>query len=100
MSAPIAVLGAGNGAHAFAGDLALRGHRVRLYNKFAEEIAALQAQGGVTLEGALAGFGALESSPPTSGRSSLGPTSSSSSCRPSPTPSWRRPARPTCATGN
>jgi len=60
MTAPIAVLGAGNGAHAFAGDLALRGHRVRLYNQFAEEIAALQAQGGVTLEGALAGFGALE----------------------------------------
>ncbi len=60
MSAPIAVLGAGNGAHAFAGDLALRGHRVRLYNKFPEEIAALQREGGVTLEGDLAGFGPLE----------------------------------------
>jgi len=60
MNPLIAVLGAGNGAHAFAGDLALRGHRVRLYNKFAEEIAALQAKGGVTLEGALTGFGALE----------------------------------------
>ena len=60
MSARIAVLGAGNGAHAFAGDLALRGHSVRLYNKFADEIGALQASGGVTLEGAVTGFGPLE----------------------------------------
>lgn len=60
MDAPIAVLGAGNGAHAFAGDLALRGYRVRLYNKFAEEIASLQANGGVRLEGVLSGFGKLE----------------------------------------
>ncbi|MGE5261757.1 MAG: NAD/NADP octopine/nopaline dehydrogenase family protein [Acidobacteriota bacterium] len=56
----IAVLGAGNGAHAFAGDLALRGYPVRLYSKFANEIAGLQAAGGVTCEGAVAGFGALE----------------------------------------
>ena len=27
----IAVLGGGNGAHALAADLALRGHRVRMY---------------------------------------------------------------------
>ena len=60
MSPHIAVLGAGNGAHAFAGDLALRGYSVRLYNKFAEEIAALRARGGVTLEGALTGFGKLQ----------------------------------------
>jgi opine dehydrogenase len=60
MSAPVAVLGAGNGAHAFAGDLAVRGHRVRLYNKFADELRGLQANGGVTLEGARAGFGALD----------------------------------------
>jgi len=51
MSPHIAILGAGNGAHAFGGDLALRGYSVRLYNKFAEEIVALQARGGVTLEG-------------------------------------------------
>lgn len=60
MIAHIAVLGAGNGAHAFAGDLAARGYRVRLYNRFADEIGPLQASGGVTLEGALAGFGRLE----------------------------------------
>ncbi|MDA8219948.1 MAG: NAD/NADP octopine/nopaline dehydrogenase family protein [Dehalococcoidales bacterium] len=56
----IAVLGAGNGAHAFAGDLGRRGYRVRLYNKFAHEIAHLQAAGGVQLEDAIVGFGPLE----------------------------------------
>lgn len=60
MSSHIAVLGAGNGAHAFAGDLALRGYRVRLYNKFPHEIVDLQAAGGVTMEGTLEGFGALD----------------------------------------
>ncbi|MCI0477424.1 MAG: NAD/NADP octopine/nopaline dehydrogenase family protein, partial [Anaerolineales bacterium] len=56
----VAVLGTGNGAHAFAGDLALRGYPVRLYNKFANEITALQTARGVTCEGVLDGFGALE----------------------------------------
>ncbi len=60
MKPSIAVLGAGNGAHAFAGDLARRGYRVRLYNKFANEIADLQSAGGITLEGVIEGFGALE----------------------------------------
>jgi opine dehydrogenase len=60
MKPRIAILGAGNGAHAFAGDLALRGYPVRLYSKFANEIAGLQAAGGITCEGAVEGFGALE----------------------------------------
>lgn len=60
MVSHLAVLGAGNGAHAFAGDLALRGHTVRVYNKFAHEIADLQAARGVTLEGAVEGCGALD----------------------------------------
>ncbi|MBI4787821.1 MAG: NAD/NADP octopine/nopaline dehydrogenase family protein [Chloroflexi bacterium] len=60
MKPQIAVLGAGNGAHAFAGDLALRGYAVRLYNKFAHEIGDLQNTRGVTCEGVVAGFGALE----------------------------------------
>ncbi len=60
MKPQVAILGAGNGAHAFAGDLALRGYPVRLYSKFADEIAGLQAAGGVTCEGAVEGFGALE----------------------------------------
>ena len=60
MKPRVAVLGAGNGAHAFAGDLAARGCSVRLYNKFAHEIADLRAAGGVNLEGAVEGFGRLE----------------------------------------
>ena len=60
MTPRVAVLGAGNGGHAFAGDLARRGYPVRLYNKFAHEIVDLQAAGGVRLEGAIDGFGRLE----------------------------------------
>ncbi len=60
MKPQIAVLGAGNGAHAFAGDLAMRGYPVRLYNKFANEIVDMQNARGVNLEGVIEGFGALE----------------------------------------
>ncbi len=60
MKSSVAILGAGNGAHAFAGDLALRGYPVRLYNKFENEIIALQSARGVTCEGVIEGFGALE----------------------------------------
>jgi opine dehydrogenase len=55
-----AILGAGNGAHAIAGHLALKGFAVRLYNKFEEEIVQLREQGGVTVEGVVEGFGRLE----------------------------------------
>ncbi len=60
MKPSIAILGAGNGAHAFVGDLALRGYPVRLYNKFENEITALRNARGVTCEGVIEGFGALE----------------------------------------
>lgn len=60
MKPRIAILGAGNGAHAFAGDLGRRGYPVRLYNKFAHELVGMQAAGGVRLEGAVEGFGPLE----------------------------------------
>ncbi|MEW6400987.1 MAG: NAD/NADP octopine/nopaline dehydrogenase family protein [Chloroflexota bacterium] len=60
MKPVIAVLGAGNGAHAFAGHLAHQGYTVRLYNKFQHELAGLHASGGVMLEGALEGFGKLD----------------------------------------
>lgn len=60
MKPRIAVLGAGNGGHAFAGDLGLRGYPVRLYNKFAHEIVDLRAASGVRMEGAIEGFGRLE----------------------------------------
>jgi len=56
----VAILGAGNGAHAMAGDLAVKGFPVRLYNKFEEEIAAITDRGGVTLEGVVEGFGPVE----------------------------------------
>ncbi len=56
----VAILGAGNGAHAMVGHLALKGFTVRLYNKFEEEIAQLREQGGVTMEGAVEGFGRVE----------------------------------------
>lgn len=60
MKPNVAILGAGNGAHAFAGDLAMRGYPVRLYNKFENEIADLQHARGVMCEGVVEGFGALE----------------------------------------
>jgi opine dehydrogenase len=60
MNPIVAVLGAGNGAHAFAGDLALRDYIVRLYNRFEFELIDLRACDGVTLEGAVNGFGRLD----------------------------------------
>ncbi len=56
----VAVLGAGNGALAMAGHLGLQGFPIRLYNKFAEEIADVQANQGVTVEGEVEGFGPVE----------------------------------------
>ena len=56
----VAVLGGGNGAHAVAGHLGAKGFPVRLYTKFPEEIVAAREQGGVTLEGAVEGFGPVE----------------------------------------
>jgi opine dehydrogenase len=60
MNPIVAVLGAGNGAHAFAGDLALRDYIVRLYSRFEFELGDLRTCGGVTLEGAVNGFGRLD----------------------------------------
>jgi len=56
----VAILGAGNGAQAIAGHLALKGFTVRLYNKFEEEIVHIREQGGITVQGAVEGFGRLE----------------------------------------
>lgn len=49
----IAVLGGGGGAHAMAADLALAGHEIRLAElpSLAENIAAVQALGGIQLTG-------------------------------------------------
>lgn len=56
----VAILGAGNGAHAMAGHLGMKGFPIRLYNKFEEEIVAMRERGGVTVEGAIEGFGPIE----------------------------------------
>ena len=52
-----AILGAGNGAHAFAAHLGMLGVEVNIYNKFPEELAAIRERGAVEAEGALEGVG-------------------------------------------
>jgi opine dehydrogenase len=46
----VAVLGGGNGAHAAAADLALAGHRVRLWRRAEADLAAIRRAGGIILE--------------------------------------------------
>ena len=55
----IAILGAGNAGRAMAGELALRGAPVALWNRTAAHVAALHARGGVELDGEVTGFGRL-----------------------------------------
>ncbi len=45
----IAVLGGGNGGHALAADLTLKGSKVFLYSRWPEEFQALSDQGGIRL---------------------------------------------------
>lgn len=54
-----AVIGAGGGGQAIAGFLALRKHRVSLYNRSSDRISALEEAGGVWLEGQVNGFGSI-----------------------------------------
>ena len=49
----VAILGAGNAGQAAAGHLTKMGLKVRLYNRWANEIEAIQAKGGIQLEGVL-----------------------------------------------
>jgi opine dehydrogenase len=57
------VIGAGNGGKAMAAHLAIMGYEVTLYNRTPENIAAIRARGGITLEsqdpGGPSGFGRL-----------------------------------------
>jgi len=57
----VAVIGAGNVGCALAGDLALRGVDVRLYNRSPKRLDAIEAAGGITLHGEVEGFAALRS---------------------------------------
>jgi opine dehydrogenase len=45
----VAILGGGNGGYAIAADLALAGHRVRLWRRAADELAPLRKVGALTL---------------------------------------------------
>ena len=56
----VAIIGAGNGAHATVGHLGMQGFSTRLYNKFEEEIIHIREQGGVTIEGVIEGFGPVK----------------------------------------
>lgn len=59
----ICIIGAGNGGSAMAGDLALAGHRCRLFEfpEFAANIEPIQAQGGIQVTGiARTGFARVE----------------------------------------
>lgn len=53
------VMGAGHGGQAMAAYLATRGYPVNLFNKSAERLQPVQAQGGIVLTGLLEGFGPL-----------------------------------------
>src|SRR6185312_4566803 len=48
-SKSVAVLGAGHGGLALAGDLALRGFRVHLWNRSAGPLAKVRSEGGIRL---------------------------------------------------
>ena len=54
------IVGGGNGGQSLAGHLSIMGFSVRLYDIFEETINAISEQGGIHVEGAVQGFGALE----------------------------------------
>ena len=55
-----AILGGGNGGQALAGHLSIMGHNTRLYDIIPATVEAVNAQKGVTLTGAVEGFGSVE----------------------------------------
>jgi len=58
----VAVLGAGNGGHAFCAHLAMDGFKVRLYEapQFKRNVEAIQAKGGIEAFGDRSGFAKLD----------------------------------------
>ncbi len=57
----IAILGAGNGGASMGAYLSLKGHKVKLYDKFVEVIEPIQAAGGLKLKGiSLNGFATFD----------------------------------------
>jgi opine dehydrogenase len=55
-----AIIGGGNGGQSLAGHLALMGFQVRLYDIIPETIESIRSRGGITVNGAVEGFGSLE----------------------------------------
>jgi opine dehydrogenase len=55
-----AIIGGGNGGQSLAAHLAIMGFPVRLYDVIPETIAAINAQGGVHVDGVVQGFGQLD----------------------------------------
>lgn len=56
----VTIIGAGNGGVAMAGHLGLKGHRIRLYSRDEAKVAPVRAAGGITVTGAVNGFGPVE----------------------------------------
>lgn len=53
----VCIIGAGNGGIAMAGHLGLKGHHVHLYTRDATKARAISRRGGITITGAVNGFG-------------------------------------------
>lgn len=56
----VCIIGAGNGGVAMAGHLGLKGHRVRLYSRDEAKLAPVRKARGITVTGAVQGFGPVE----------------------------------------
>ena len=55
-----AIIGGGNGGQSLAGHLSIMGYRVRLYDVFPATVDAINAQGGIVVDGVVEGFGKPE----------------------------------------
>ena len=55
-----AIIGGGNGGQSLAGHLSIMGYKVRLYDVFPATVEAINAQGGIVVDGVVEGFGKPE----------------------------------------
>jgi opine dehydrogenase len=55
-----AIIGGGNGGHSLSGHLSLMGFPVRLYDIFPDTIKAINARGGIEVDGEVNGFGKID----------------------------------------
>jgi opine dehydrogenase len=61
MAARIAILGAGHGGQGLAAYLSLNGHDIHLYNRSSSRLKPIIRQGGIEVDGEIAGFAQLAS---------------------------------------